>query len=162
MGTFKKWAKTGFPQSEVENSLDPRHVGSTVTHAISVLERTRCVPMCSNDISGRCTPRALESRLHRGRIHPLCFQKHLLYIHYFTHNTSPLPPPIYRAQVTHLLHFLLLLQITCKKTGYFFHIQCSKERVKQGNVKNCYKTSYKTSGSLLHPCPSAFLHIFVR
>lgn len=43
--------------------------------------------MCSSDISGRCTWRAIEST--RGRIHPLCFQKHLLYIHYFTRNNSP-------------------------------------------------------------------------
>lgn len=45
VGTFNEWAKMGFPQSELENSLDPRHVGSTVTHVISVLERTRCAPM---------------------------------------------------------------------------------------------------------------------
>lgn len=51
VGTFEKWAKMGFPQSEVENSLDPRHVGSTVARAISVGENQ----MCSNDISGRCT-----------------------------------------------------------------------------------------------------------
>lgn len=113
VGSFKKWAKMGFPRSEVENSLDPRHVGFTVAHAISVLERTRCAPVI---FFGDAVDEPLKASCTRGRTHPLCFQKHLLYIHYFTHNNHP--PIIYRAQVTHLLHFLLLLQITCKKTLY--------------------------------------------
>lgn len=70
VGIFKKRAKMGFPQSEVENSLDPHHVGSTVTHTISVLERTRCAPVI---FLGDALNEPLKTGGTRRRIHPLCF-----------------------------------------------------------------------------------------
>lgn len=113
VGAFKKWARMGFPQSEVENSLDPHHVGSTVTHA-SVLERTRCAPVI---FLGDALDEPLKAGCTRGEYIPfasrnICFTSITLPI------ITPHPYTIYRAQVTHLLHFLLLLQITCKKPLY--------------------------------------------
>lgn len=150
--TFKEWAKMGFPQSEVENSLDPRHVGSTVTHVISVLERTRCAPMI---FLGDALDEPLKAGCTRGEYIPfasrnICFTSSTLSI-------ITLPPCHLQSPSDPSFAFLAAFTNHMLKNCTFFHIHCSKERVKQENMENCYKscykTGYKTSSSLLHPCP---------
>lgn len=154
MGTFKKRAKTALPQPEEENLLDLCCILSPwrcpVIHVISVLERPRSVLMI---FLGDALDEPLKVGCTRGRIHPLCFPKYLLYIRDFSHTNHPFTEPKWPVFFTSCC-----LTNHIEKSCTSFPIPCPKRRVKQGEVENCYKTS----GSLLHLCSSVFLHIFVH
>lgn len=67
-------------------------------------------------------------------MHPLWFPKDLLYIYAFNHNKQP----VYRAQVSSLLHFLCLTN-HIEKSCTSVPIPSQKDGVKQGGIENLKK-----------------------
>lgn len=136
METFKKRAKTAFPQSEEENLLDLCCILSpwrcTVVHSMSVLQTPRFAQMI---FLGDALDEPLKGGCTRGRMHSLFFPKYLLYIHDLSHNK----PPIYGAQVAHILHFLLLNKSHGKKAVPPFPSSVQRRQSSRGRWKTVIK-----------------------
>jgi len=117
MRTFKQRARTALPLSEKENLLDLCCIPSLWRHTVihtSALERPRSALMV---FLGDALSEALKVGCTRGRMHPLCYSKYLLYIHDFSHNK----PPTYGAQMAHLLQFSVLNKSHGKKLYLLSH-----------------------------------------